>query len=42
MNLSTIKPLDETAIVALATRRGRIVTVEAHQVAGGMGSAVAD
>ncbi|HET7584973.1 MAG TPA: transketolase C-terminal domain-containing protein [Gemmatimonadaceae bacterium] len=42
MNLATIKPLDEDALVALATRTGRIVTVEEHQIRGGMGSAVAE
>ena len=42
MNLSTIKPLDDAAVVALAQRTGRIVTVEEHQVFGGMGSAVAE
>lgn len=42
MNLSTIKPLDTRAIISLAERTGAIVTVEEHQVAGGMGSAVAE
>ncbi len=42
MNLSTIKPLDVDAIVSLAKKAGRIVTVEEHQKAGGMGSAVAE
>lgn len=42
MNLSTIKPLDEKAIVALAKETKAIITVEDHQVAGGMGSAVAE
>lgn len=42
MNLSTIKPLDEEAIVKLAKKTGRIVTVEEHQKSGGMGSAVAE
>ena len=42
VNLSTIKPLDEGAILELAKKCGRIVTVEEHQVAGGMGSAVAE
>jgi transketolase len=42
MNLSTIKPLDEASIVALATRTNRIVTVEEHQIRGGMGSAVSE
>lgn len=42
MNLSTIKPLDEKAIIKLAHESGAIVTVEDHQIAGGMGSAVAE
>ena len=42
MNLSTIKPLDEKAIVNLARKTGRVVTVEEHQINGGMGSAVAE
>ncbi len=42
MNLATIKPLDVNAIVALAKETKAIVTVEEHQVAGGMGSAIAE
>ncbi len=42
MNLATIKPLDREAIVALAKETRCIVTVEEHQVCGGMGSAVAE
>jgi transketolase len=42
MNLSTIKPLDEKAITDLAKKCKRIVTVEEHQIRGGMGSAVAE
>lgn len=42
MNLATIKPLDEEAIVALAKEARAIVTVEEHQIAGGMGSAVSE
>ncbi|MEK7208025.1 MAG: transketolase C-terminal domain-containing protein [Patescibacteria group bacterium] len=42
LNLSTIKPLDEKAILELAKECGRIVTLEEHQIAGGMGSAVAE
>ena len=42
INLSTIKPLDEQAIAELARETGAIVTVEEHQTAGGMGSAVAE
>ena len=43
LNLATIKPIDEEAIVALARQsHGRILTVEEHQINGGMGSAVAE
>lgn len=42
MNLSTIKPLDKEAVVKLAKQTGKIVTIEEHQVAGGVGSAVAE
>ncbi len=42
MNLSTIKPLDSTAILKLAKETKNIVTLEDHQVAGGVGSAVAE
>lgn len=42
LNLSTIKPLDEKAIINLAKKTGKIVTVEEHQVRGGMGSAVSE
>jgi len=42
MNLATIKPLDRSAVVALAKECGKILTVEEHQIAGGMGSAVAE
>lgn len=42
LNLSTIKPLDEEAILALANETGAIITVEEHQRKGGMGGAVAE
>ncbi|HEX3865660.1 MAG TPA: transketolase C-terminal domain-containing protein, partial [Gemmatimonadaceae bacterium] len=42
LNLSTVKPIDADAVTALARKTGRIVTVEEHQVYGGMGSAVAE
>jgi transketolase len=42
LNLPTIKPLDVDAIVKLAREAGKIVTVEEHQIHGGMGSAVAE
>jgi len=42
LNLSTVKPIDEEALVKLARECGAIVTVEEHQIAGGMGGAVAE
>ncbi|MCC2630490.1 MAG: transketolase, transketolase [Candidatus Paceibacter sp.] len=42
INLATIKPLDEKAIIRLAEEAKAIVTVEEHQIRGGMGSAVAE
>lgn len=42
LNLHTIKPLDADAILNLAREAGCIVTVEEHQIRGGMGSAVAE
>jgi len=42
INLSTIKPLDTDAVIALARETKAIVTVEEHQINGGMGSACAE
>lgn len=42
INLATIKPLDEHAILLLAQETKALVTVEEHQIRGGMGSAVAE
>ncbi len=42
LNLHTLKPLDEEAIVRAARDCGAIVTAEEHQVHGGLGSAVAE
>ena len=41
LNMSTIKPLDEDAILAAAETRG-IVTAEEHHLTGGLGGAVAE
>jgi len=41
LNVSTIKPLDEAAIIAAARETGGIVTVEEGVVEGGLGAAVA-
>lgn len=42
INSHTIKPLDEDTIVTAATECGAIVTVEEHQITGGLGGAVAE
>lgn len=42
INSHTIKPLDEQAIVRAARTAGAVVTLEDHQIAGGLGSAVAE
>lgn len=42
INNHTIKPIDERTIIAAAKQCGVIVTVEEHQVHGGLGSAVAE
>ncbi len=42
VNIHTIKPLDEAAVVTWAKKAKAVVTVEEHQVAGGLGSAVAE
>lgn len=41
INIHTIKPLDEAAIIASAKKTGRVVTCEEHQIHGGLGSLVA-
>lgn len=42
MNLSTIKPIDEKGILDFVKTLDLVVTAEEHQIAGGMGSAVAE
>ena len=42
VNISQIKPLEEERILAIAKKSKAIVTVEDHQLAGGMGSAIAE
>ena len=41
INIHTIKPLDEAAIIASATKTGAVVTAEEHNRIGGLGDAVA-
>jgi len=42
INNHTIKPMDENTIIRFAEQTGAVVTVEEHQISGGMGSAVAE
>ena len=42
IDMHTIKPIDEEALVKAAQETGRIVTVENHNIIGGLGSAVAE
>ena len=42
INLHTVKPLDQEAVVKYAKLAGSVVTVEEHNVLGGVGSAVAE
>ncbi len=42
INNHTIKPIDSQTIIEAAKKCGAIVTVEDHQIMGGMGSAVAE
>jgi transketolase len=42
LNNHTVKPMDEQAVIRAAKLTGAVVTVEEHQVMGGMGSAVAE
>lgn len=42
VNVASVKPLDRDVLLHFAKDAGAIVTVEEHQVAGGMGSAVAE
>jgi transketolase len=42
MNMHTVKPIDAEAIIKFAKKYKNILTVEEHQVYGGLGSAVAE
>ena len=41
INMATIKPLDEKLVIRTAQECGKIVTVEEHNILGGLGEAVA-
>ena len=42
IDMHTIKPLDEEAVLRAAKEIGKIVTIEEHSIIGGLGSAVAE
>ncbi len=42
INMSSIKPIDKHMLKKCAAKTGRIVTLEEHQVSGGLGSAVCE
>ena len=42
INSHTIKPIDKNTIITSAQKTGAVVSVEEHQVAGGLGSAIAE
>lgn len=42
LNMHTIKPIDKEAILKAVDETGAIITVEDHEIQGGMGSAVAE
>ena len=42
INSHTVKPLDEKTIIEAAQKTGAVVSVEEHQINGGLGSAVAE
>lgn len=42
LSMSTVKPLDVKAVLAAARETGAIVTVEEHNIIGGLGSAVSE
>lgn len=42
ISMHTIKPIDREAIIAAAKETGKIITVEEHNLSGGLGSAVAE
>ena len=42
LDMATIKPLDEEAVIRSARETGAIITIEDHTILGGLGSAVAE
>jgi transketolase len=42
INMSTIKPIDAEAIIQSALKTGKVITLEEHQINGGLGGAVSE
>ena len=42
INMHTIKPIDRDIVIKAAEETGRIITIEDHNIIGGLGSAVAE
>ncbi|SOC90583.1 transketolase subunit B [Rhizobium sp. AN5] len=42
LNMATVRPIDEAAIIAAAKETGAILTAEEHSIFGGLGSAIAE
>lgn len=42
INIHTIKPLDEKAVISAAQETGGVITVEEHSIFGGLGGAIAE
>jgi transketolase len=42
LHMATVKPLDEAALISLAQTHDALITVEEHQIQGGLGGAVAE
>jgi len=42
INASTLKPLDVDTVIKTAKKTGRVITLEEHQIAGGLGGAVCE
>jgi transketolase len=42
INMHTIKPIDQEAIIKSAQETGAVVTAEEHQINGGLGSAITE
>lgn len=42
LNMHTIKPLDEEAVLRAAVQTGAIITLEEHSIHGGLGAAIAE